>query len=131
MKKLIGIILAGFVLTACSLLPIPLGAVSNPLGPDQLATIEASYGVALAAAVAYRNLPLCKRSRPFSATNICAKRSIIVKLQAADRKAKTAIIAARAFTTEHPFLDASALIDAARQAVVYFRTIEVHYGVAQ
>lgn len=126
MKKLL--ILGLLFLTACS---TPLfQPVANPLNANRLAEIEASYGIALSAAVAYRRLPLCKKSSPFNAIkNICAKRSIIVQLQNADAKAQITLTSARRFVAENPTLDAFNLISAAQNAVMTLQAIEAANGV--
>jgi hypothetical protein len=103
--------------------------VANPVGDDQLAAVISSYGVAQTAAIGYMNLPRCTKTANFSATNICSKRSVKVVIQAADRDASSAINKAVAFTRANPTLDASAVIDAAYQAVATFNQLETTYGV--
>lgn len=115
MKKLIGIVLLCFTIGACQSFP-------NPVTTDRLANIESAYGIALSAAVAYRNACANK-----SIPRTC--RSIVVELQAADRAAQSALVTARSFIKEHPFLDAFDVISAAQQAVSTFQTISTVYGV--
>lgn len=94
----------------------------NPVGATQLGSVESAYGLALSAAVAYRNA--CAR-RVIAAT--C--RPIVVQLQRAGRLAQTNIVAARTFIRQNPTLDASSVITAAQGAVTAFRDIETQYGV--
>ncbi len=53
-----------------------------------------SAGIALSVAKAYRNLPLCTKANPASVTNVCAKRSVVVKLQVYAQRLVTAMNAA-------------------------------------
>ena len=103
--------------------------ISNPISYNQLGGVESGYGIALSAAVAYRNLPLCRTGTIASAVNVCAQRSIIVKLQQADRTAETAIAAANAFVANNPTLDPTNVIAAAQSALAGFQAIEATYGV--
>lgn len=127
MKKIIGILILGLVLTACAF--NPLGSVQNPINDNRLAAIESSYGIALSAAVAYRNTRLCKKNEQTTLTNVCAYRSVILKLQAADRTAQAALKNARKFIKDNPRLDAFSVINAAQQAVTVFQTVQSEYGV--
>jgi hypothetical protein len=118
--KIIAVCLLALSLTACAGIPSP---IVNPVTTTSLYDVEAVYGTTLVGAVAYRNLPLCKKSNPFSASNICAYRSIIVKMQAADRKAQIAIVAGRKFITQNPTIDATSVINIAANAVATFQSI--------
>ena len=116
MKKLTTLALA-LVLSACA-------SIQNPVSRNQLYGIEAAYGVALSAAVGYRNLPLCHRGESPTLYNICAQRSVILALQAADRKAEVAIAEANDFVRNYPTLNAAQAIQAASNAVAAFNQIE-------
>ncbi len=110
-----------------ALIALSLGAcatVKNPITSSQLATIESSYGVVLSGAVAYRNRPRCTKMALESVSNICARRSIVLRMQAADRTAQVALGRARAFVTNNPTLDASSLLQAAQDAVSIFAAIQ-------
>lgn len=98
------------VLEACT-------TVRNPVSNTTLATIESAYGVALAGAVAYRNRPRCTTTALESVSNLCARRSIVLKLQAADRQAQVALGKATIFIRNNPTLDASSVLQAAQGAV--------------
>ena len=79
--------------------------------------MESAYGIALSGERAYKALPLCLTGTKATVTNPCAQRSVIVRLQAADRKAISAIQQANAFIKAYPTVDASNVISAARTAV--------------
>lgn len=105
----------------------PLGSVKNPVSVTRFATIEATYGIALTAANAYadryRKGNRCTTTRLESLTNLCARRSIVLKMQAADRDARIAMGRAKTFITANPTLDATSLLDAAAAAVSTFQQI--------
>lgn len=122
MKKLIGIVLIFLIVSGCA-------SIRNPITINQMAVVESSYGVALAIAVAYRNTRLCKKNELPTVTNICAQRSVILKLQAADRNVQIALTNARDFINNNPTLDAWSLIQVAQQAVDGFKLIQQQYGV--
>jgi hypothetical protein len=106
---------------------LALGAcasIQNPVSRNQLYGIEASYGLALSGAVAYRSLPLCQRDQSSTIYNVCAQRSVILQLQAADRKAQIAIDQANDFVKEYPTLNAAEAIQIAAKAVTAFSQIE-------
>jgi len=111
------IILSFLLLGGCATLP-------NPVSTNTLATIESAYGVALAGAVAYRNRPRCTTTALESVSNLCARRSVIVKLQVADRKAQVALGQATIFIRNNPTLDASALLQAAQASVNVLNAIQ-------
>lgn len=123
MKKLAVIVLA-FTLASCA-------TVRNPVTQTDLATVEAGYGVALSLAVAYRHLPLCRTGTTASLSNVCARRSVVVKLQQADRSVQTALSGARNFIKNNPTLSAGTFISAAQAALASFQAIEATYGVGQ
>lgn len=107
---------------------------NNPLTLGRLASLESAYGIALSAAVGYYELyrvRRCTTSAPFSPTNICAMRSVVVRLQQADIRAQAALQAARKFSAQNPTLDASAIINAAELAVSTFQQIERQNGITQ
>jgi hypothetical protein len=113
------------VLAGCS-------TFQNPINTTRLAEVESAYGIALSAAVAYRslyNINRCTASKPESATNICARRSVVLSLQKADREAQVALAAARTFVNNNPTLDASSVINVASQAVGVMRDIESINGI--
>jgi hypothetical protein len=101
--------------------------VKNPVSGTTIASVESGYGIALAASVAYadryREGHRCTKTSLESATNLCSRRSIVEKLQAADLKAQDAIADAKAFIARNPTLNAGAAIDAAQTAVAAFRRL--------
>jgi uncharacterized membrane protein len=114
---------------ACAVTLGGCATIQNPVNTTQLAQVESAYGVALSIAVAYRNLPLCKTGNPTSLTNICAKRSVVVKLQSADRDAQIAMVSARQFVRNNPTLSAASVIGIAQNAVATLQAIEQNEGI--
>lgn len=125
MRRLLGIVLICCVVSGCAIFT----HFDNPVTKDRLANIESAYGIALSAAVAYRNLRMCKKNEDATPLNICAKRSIIIKLQNADRSAQVALVNARQFIADHPLLDAFDVLNAAQQAITTFQTINASNGI--
>lgn len=124
MRKLL-IALVALALAGCA-------TIQNPLNITRLAQVESTYGIALSAANAYRTLyqvNRCKKGQLEAYNNVCARRSVVLQLQAADRKAKIALDAARAFVVNNPTVDAGSLIAAAQLAVDAFQKIEADNGV--
>lgn len=126
------------VLAAALVLAASLGGCAGKLPTLDLNTsvtnntllgTEAAYGIALSGERAYKALPLCKTGTTPSITNICAKRSVIVRLQAADRKAVSAIDAANTFIKNYPTIDATDVIAAAQAAVTALKGILSSEGV--
>lgn len=125
MRRLLAVSLMALTLGSCAgTMPAVTGSIINPIGYRELASIEASYGIALAGAVAYRNRPRCTRSQLESFANLCARRSIVIKLQHADQIAQLAIGRAAAFISNNPTLDASSVVQAASMAVGAFISLQ-------
>lgn len=80
--------------------------------------IENAYGVAVNAANAYKALPLCRTGTLPSAANICAKRSVIVNLQSAMRRARVAVNNLVNFQKTYPSVDITNVLSAARTALI-------------
>lgn len=117
MKWLIGLF-AALSLSACA----TVGAsIPNPLGAGQLTTIESAYGVALSAAVAYKQLCVNRTIPP-------SCRTIVVQMQNAAYKAQGAIVAARG-VAKNPTLNAISAIAAAQQALADFQAVQNANGV--
>jgi hypothetical protein len=121
MKKIL-IIIVALSLSACA-------TIRNPITTNQLATVESAYGIALSIAVAYRNTRLCKRNEVPTFSNICAQRSVLLKLQVADRNVQIALAKARLFIRDNPTLDAYDLIQGAQIALDAFKAIEQQHGI--
>lgn len=103
--------------------------VNNPVGRNELAALENAYGLVLSAAVAYRRLPLCRTGQVETFTNICARRAVVLQLQAYDRQARTALLTARRFVRNNPTLSALSVLSAARSAIDDFRNVASNNGV--
>ncbi len=75
------------------------------------------YGIAASAANAYKALPLCRTGTVPSAANICARRSVIVRLQAAMVRARLAVNRMVAFAKAYPSVDITNVAGAAQVAL--------------
>jgi len=134
MKKLLAVFLIAFSLGGCASNDIAnrfnlFASVQNPISTDDFYLAKTAYA-ALALPVAnYRELPLCKKSKPFSLTNICAKRSVIVKLQDLDNKAYDALATAEAYINSNQTLNLASLISAAKIAVNTYKKYASDNGV--
>ena len=134
MKKLIAVVLIAFSLGGCASNPFTdrinlFAAIQNPISKDDFYYAKTAYA-ALALPVAnYRELPLCKKSKPFSLAYICAKRSVIVKLQDLDNKAYDALATAEAYINSNQTLNLASLISAAKIAVDTYKKYAADNGV--
>jgi len=92
MRKLIAVaaMICGLALVGCQT-ALPSLNISNAVAMNTVYGIENAYGTAVNAANAYKALPLCATGTKPSATNICAKRSVIVNLRSAMARARTAV----------------------------------------
>ena len=117
MKRLIAIVAVASFLGGCSIAALPSLDVNTSVSRNTLYGVEGSYGIALSGERAYKALPLCKTGTTTSFTNLCAKRSTIVRLQSADRVAISAIKNANAYIKTYPTLDATNVLSAAQSAV--------------
>lgn len=110
-------LVGGFLLAGCQT-TLPSLNLDTAVTLNTIYGIENAYGVAVNAANAYKALPLCKTGTVPSATNICAKRSVIVNLQAAMRRAQVAVNNAVAFQKTYPTVDVTNVVSAARAALL-------------
>jgi len=110
------VLMVGLALAGCQT-TLPTLNISNAVALNTVYGIENAYGIAVNAANAYKALPLCKTGTRPSATNICAKRSVIVNLQVAMRRARTAVNNLVAFQRAYPTLDISNFVAAAQTAL--------------
>jgi len=110
------VLMAGLILAGCQT-TLPTLNISNAVALNTVYGIENAYGIAVNAANAYKALPLCRTGTRPSATNICAKRSVIVNLQAAMRRARIAVNNLVAFQRAYPTLDISNFVAAAQTAL--------------
>jgi hypothetical protein len=121
MKRLFLVVTLALGLAGCAAMPSL--QIGTAVTFNTLEGVEAAYGVALNFERQYKALPLCKTGTLPSTSNICARRSIIVRLQAADRQAIVAIAAAANFVRRYPNVDPSNVIGAASSAVAVIQTI--------
>lgn len=134
MKRILVALVALSILTGCSTARFTeftntFVAVKNPISTDDFYLAKTAYA-ALALPVAnYRELPLCKKSKPFSLAYICAKRSVIVKLQDLDSKAYDALATAEAYINSNQTLNLASLISAAKIAVDTYKKYATDNGV--
>jgi hypothetical protein len=107
---------------------LPTASVANPVTPMSLYDIKATYAIAQAGADTYvqryRDGFRCTTTKLESVTNLCSRRSIVVKMQNADRTAQIAMGRADTFISNNPTIDASAVIAAAQSAVTAFYQIQ-------
>ncbi|GAA3855217.1 hypothetical protein AFIC_002063 [[Pseudomonas] carboxydohydrogena] len=96
---------------------LPSVNISNAIALNTVYGVANAYGIAVNAANAYKALPLCATGTRPSATNICAKRSVIVNLQGAMSRARLAVNNAVAFQKAYPTLDVTNVVAAAQAAL--------------
>ena len=103
-------------------------AIPNPVTPTSLYDVEATYAIAQAGVDTYvqryRDGFRCTKTKPESVTNICSRRSIVVKMQKADSTAQIALGRAEAFVRDNPMLDATSVLSLASQAVTALYQIQ-------
>lgn len=124
--KLLAIGLLAFQLSACAtvsnIADKVVGTVQTIVTPNNLDTVEAAYGSALAIAIGYRNL--CERK---VINKSCW--NIIAKVQPYEAKAYNAVIVLRRFVMDNPTLDASSFYQIANDAISSFKSIQIQLGV--
>jgi len=133
MKKLL-IVLIAFGLASCVNGPngtkifLPTASVANPVTPMSLYDLKATYAIAQAGAdiyiQRYRDGFRCTKTKLESVTNICSRRSIVVKMQDADRKAGIALGRVEIFVRDNPIIDARSVLSAAQASVTAFYQIQ-------
>ena len=134
MKKIIAVFLIAFSLGGCASGDIAnrfnlFTSIQNPVSTDDFYYAKTAYA-ALALPVAnYRELPLCKKSKPFSLAYICARRSVIVKLQEFDAKAYEALTTADAYIASNQTVNLASVISAAKLAVAAYKKYATDNGV--
>ena len=106
-------------------------SIPNPANKQQLAAAESTYNIAANAALVYRSRPLCKTGTVETLENICARRSVVVKMQTYDRNAYAALKAARTFVRNNPTISAVSIIAAAQRAVSDYQSAAQTNGVQQ
>ncbi len=108
----------GLVLAGCQTVALPSLNLANAVTLNTIYGIENAYGVAVSASNAYKALPLCRTGTVPSATNICARRSVVVRLQAAMARARLAVNRMVTFAKTYPSVDLTNLVSAARAALI-------------
>lgn len=134
MKRIFLVLVLGFVLVSCVNGPngtkifLPTASVANPVTSTSLYDLKATYAIAQAGADTYiqryRDGFRCTTARLESVTNLCSRRSIVIKMQVAESKASIALGQVDAFVRDNPTLDASSVISAAQRAVTTFYQIQ-------
>lgn len=133
-KQLVAAFIALSLLTGCASGDLAnrfnlFASVQNPISTDDFYLAKTAYA-ALALPVAnYRELPLCKKSKPFSLAYICAKRSVIVKLQDLDSKAYDALATAEDYINSNQTINLASVISAAKIAVATYKKYAIDNGV--
>jgi hypothetical protein len=127
MRKLLILAAVGLSLGGCA--TGPKLNLNSSVSLNTMQSIEAAYGIALSGERAYKALPLCKTGTVATVTSPCAQRSVVVNLQAADRKAISAIQQANAFIKTYPTVDATNVISAAATAVDNLKNLLSSTGV--
>lgn len=119
MRKFVVAALAagGLALAGCQTVELPSLNLNTAVSLNTIYGIENAYGVAVAAANAYKTLPLCRTGTVPSTTNVCAKRSTLVSLQAGMRKARVAVDNLVALHKTYPSVDLTNALAAARAAL--------------
>lgn len=119
MRKLYAaaMLLFGLALAGCQTVSLPSLNLNNAVTLNTIYGLENAYGIAINAANAYKALPLCKTGTKPSATNICAKRSVIVRLQPAVKRAQVAVNNAVSFAKTYPNIDITNVVAAAQTAL--------------
>lgn len=120
MRKLIALaaLACGLVLAGCQSVQLPSLDLSNTVTLNTIYGVENAYGIAASAANAYKALPLCHTGTTPGAANICARRSVIVRLQGAMARARLAVNNAVHFARAYPSLDITNVLGAAQTALL-------------
>jgi hypothetical protein len=125
MRKLVAAIavVSGLALAGCQTAALPSLNLNTAVALNTVYGIENAYGVAVNAANAYKALPLCRTGSAPSAANICAKRSVIERLQAAMRTARLAVNNLVALQKAYPSVDVTNALSAAQSALIVVQQI--------
>jgi hypothetical protein len=125
MRKLVAatVLVFGLALAGCQTVALPSLNLNTAVALNTVYGIENAYGVAVNAANAYKALPLCRTGTTPSATNICARRSVIERLQAAMLKAHLAVNNLVALQKAYPSVDITNALSAAQAALIVVQQI--------
>jgi hypothetical protein len=94
----------------------------NPVSTSALYDAEAAYGVAISAAVAYRGLCANRQIPP-------SCRTVVPKLQAADRQVQVAIQAANTLARAGDTVNIGTAVATVQSALASFQALEANNGV--
>lgn len=103
--------------------------VNNPITREQQAALEASYQVAVSAALSYSNLRRCKSGEKASATNLCSDWATVQKFQRANRIAYAELVNLRKFMDTNQQVSAVAAFNAVQNALRDFKAVAAASGV--
>jgi hypothetical protein len=125
MRKLVATIavVSGLAMAGCQTVALPSLNLNTAVSLNTVYGIENAFGVAVNAANAYKALPLCRTGTEPGVANICAKRSVIERLQYAMRKARLAVNNLVALRKAYPSVDITNAIAAARSALIVVQQI--------
>ncbi|MGN6114233.1 MAG: hypothetical protein ACTHN2_01835 [Nitrobacter sp.] len=120
MRKLVAAtaLASGLVLAGCETVSLPSLNLNTAVTLNTIYGIENAYGVAVNAANAYKALPLCRTGTVPGAANICAKRSVIERLQTAMRRARLAVNNLVVLQKAYPSVDITNALAAAQSALI-------------
>jgi hypothetical protein len=113
----------GLALAGCQTVALPSLNMNTAVALNTVYGIENAYGVAVNAANAYKALPLCRTGTVPSAANICARRSVIERLQAAMFKARLAVNNLVALQKAYPSVDITNALSATQSALIVVQQI--------
>ncbi|EAQ35657.1 hypothetical protein NB311A_12574 [Nitrobacter sp. Nb-311A] len=127
MRKLIAAIavVSGLALAGCQTVALPSLNLNTTVSLNTVYGIENAFGVAVNAANAYKALPLCRTGTEPGVANICAKRSVVERLQSAMRKARLAVNNLVALQRAYPSVDITNALAAAQSALMVVQQILV------
>lgn len=135
MKRFLILALLALPLAACSGDSVFRGgtsltaSVENPVGKRELQVVYNTYLIAGKTYIRYRNLGICKSGTVETLANPCARRDVLLSLQAKDRTAYAALKTAGNFIIANPNVSALSLVNAARSAVNDFQNAVAATGV--
>lgn len=116
-------VVCGLTLAGCQTVALPSLNLNSVAALNTVYGIQNAFGVAVNSANAYRALPLCRTGTGPGVANICAKRSVIERLQAAMRKARLAVNNLVALQKAYPSVDITNALAAARSALIVVQHI--------
>jgi hypothetical protein len=119
MRKFIAIAALALSLAGC----LPTINVANSVNLNTIEGVVSGYGILLEQEKLLKTQPLCKTGTAPSINNICVKRSMIVRLQSADKIANATINQAVLFVQKNPTVDPTQYISAASSALTGLETI--------